>query len=73
MDLIMGSFANTHIAGMSAEELDLYEELLHNPDPDLYDWITGRVDVPEEHQSPLMTKLCEHHYAAHRKTGSDDR
>jgi antitoxin CptB len=73
MDLIMGSFANTHIEAMSAEELDLYDELLHNPDPDLYDWISGRTGVPEEHQSPVMSKLLEHHYAANSKTGSDDR
>ena len=73
MDLILGSFANTHIEKFDDQELAHFDELLHNPDPDLYDWITGRADVPKEHASPVMQKLLDHHYAENRKSGSDDR
>ena len=73
MDLIMGSFANTCVENFNEEELALYDELLHNSDPDLYNWISGREDLPDEHRSPVMEKLLEHHYASNRATGSDDR
>ena len=74
MDLILGSFANAYIEAFSDEELALYAELLHIPDVDLYNWISRREELPEEHQdNPVMTKLMDHHYASHRATGSDDR
>ncbi len=72
MDLILGSFANAYVPGFSKEELEDYDQLLQNPDPDLYNWITGREEVPTEEQSPVMTQLLEHHYAGFRATGSDD-
>lgn len=73
MDLIMGSFANIHVPQMRQEELALYDELLQNSDPDLYNWIIGREALPEGQKTPVMEKLLEHHYAANRATGSDDR
>ncbi len=72
MDLIMGSFANTNVPGFSVGELDFYEQLLHIPDPDIYDWIIGRADVPANLLNPVIAKLLDHHYASHRATGSDD-
>lgn len=72
MDLILGSFANLHVPDFSGEELELYDKLLQIPDPDLYNWISGRESVPAEEQSPVMDQLLEHHYAKRRATGSDD-
>lgn len=73
MDLILGSFANTHLSAFSEEELALYEEFLQNSDPDLYNWISGREEVPEGKRDAIMEKVLAHHYATNRKTGSDDR
>jgi antitoxin CptB len=56
-DLILGGFANRHVAGMSEAELSVFEAILDLPDPDLFDWVTGRCPVPAEHESPLLARL----------------
>lgn len=71
MDLIMGSFAEMNVPGFTADELDLYEALLHNPDPDIYDWITGQKMPPANAHNPVLDRLLKHDYAAYRTTGSD--
>ena len=38
-DLILGSFAEQHLAGFDAAQLDRYEGLLNLPDPDIFDWL----------------------------------
>jgi antitoxin CptB len=38
MDLILGRFAAAHVEGMDNDELDVLEELLALPDPDLNRW-----------------------------------
>ena len=42
MDLILGRFAEQHIARMDRDRLDEYARLLENTDPDIYNWLTGR-------------------------------
>jgi antitoxin CptB len=56
-DLLLGSFAERHIADFSKEQLDHYEALLENDDGDLYDWITGRAAVPVERDGEMMRLL----------------
>ena len=53
MDQIMGSFANDYVPNFSEAELDLYEEVLQNSDPDLYDWICKREDIPANKANPF--------------------
>ena len=60
MDLIMGTFAESNVPGMSVSELDLYEELLHTPDPDVYDWVSGQKPVPANVINPVVEKLLAH-------------
>ena len=69
MDLIMGRFADRHVPDFTDQELDLYEEVLQNPDPDLYDWISGRIEVPANLNNPIIEKLLQHHHV----TGGDTR
>ena len=57
MDLMMGRFADAALAGMSEAELDEFERLIDVPDPDLFGWIMGDVDVPPTHDRPLFRKL----------------
>lgn len=71
MDLIMGSFANKYVPEFSPEELDCYDEVLQNSDPDLYDWISGRVDVPANLKTPILEKLLDHQYARSKAAGND--
>lgn len=46
MDLILGPFAETHLAAMAPDALDLYDALLAENDQDLYPWITGAARPP---------------------------
>ena len=44
MDLILGPFADAHLAGLDA--LDLYEALLDENDQDLLPWMLGQAPAP---------------------------
>lgn len=72
MDQIMGSFANDYVPKLSETELDLYDEVLENSDPELYDWICGRVQPPANKTNPILDELLKYDYASKRSTGSDE-
>ena len=65
MDLLMGSFADAHIEGMSEDELSEFERLLATPDWEVYAWMVGQKNVPKNFQSPLLTRMMEFRYEAH--------
>jgi len=46
MDLLVGGFADAHLAELDEAQLDRFEALLQAPDPELYDWMTGRSAAP---------------------------
>ncbi len=56
-DLLLGSFAERHLAGMSEAQLDRYEALLAENDAALFDWITGRASPPPEHDGEVLRLL----------------
>lgn len=47
MDLVLGPWADAHLAGLGAEELEVYEVLLAENDQDLMAWILGQAPAPE--------------------------
>jgi antitoxin CptB len=53
MDLILGRFADTRLAALGPEALELYEALLAEPDLDLYAWIVGRAPPPRRYAALL--------------------
>lgn len=57
MDLIMGCFADRFVPQFTESELDLYEDLLKESDPDLYNWISGREPLPPEMDNPVLAGL----------------
>lgn len=57
-DLLLGPFAVRHVPAFSLEQLDRYERLLAEPDPDIFDWATGRQTVPEAHDNDVMALLA---------------
>ncbi len=57
-DLLLGRFADAHVPGMTARDLDDYEALIDNADPDLWNWISGRVAVPAAYDTPVFRSLC---------------
>ena len=56
MDLVLGPWADAHLAGMSTEELDLYDRLLQENDQDLMAWIMGTAAAPGW-ISPLLARV----------------
>ena len=72
MDQIMGSFANDYVPNFDEAELDLFEEVLQNSDPELYDWICKREDVPANKANPILDELLKYDYATKRSRGSDE-
>ena len=63
-DLLLGSFAERHLAAFSEAQLDRYEALLDNDDGDLFDWIAGRAALPAEWDGDVMRLLREFRYRA---------
>ena len=56
-DLILGRFADEHLAGFDEAQLDRYEALLDCPDPDIFDWVSGRAFPPPEHDHDVTRLL----------------
>ena len=56
-DLMLGGFAERHLAALDDRQLDRFEALLDLPDGDLFDWITGRVPPPPAHDDDVMALL----------------
>ncbi len=65
MDLLMGSFADAHLAAMSDDDLSEFERLLSTPDWEVYAWLVGQKKVPTNFQSELLTRMMEFRYQAH--------
>jgi antitoxin CptB len=53
-DMILGAFADHHLADLSSDQLDEFERLIDQPDPDLYGWIVGQADAPEAFQGEVL-------------------
>lgn len=59
-DLLLGSFADQHLAGMTPEQLETYAVLLEKPDHEIYNWKVGRDPVPPELETDIMAMLKAH-------------
>jgi antitoxin CptB len=56
-DLILGRFADAHLAGFDRAQLDRYEALLECADADLFDWVSGQATPPVAHDDDVMRLL----------------
>jgi len=61
MDLLMGSFADAHLAGMSEADLEQFERLLATP----VAWLVGQKPIPDEFRSEVLGRLMAFRYEAH--------
>jgi antitoxin CptB len=67
-DLIMGRFADAHLATLSDDELTDYERLLDVRDQELLGWVTGEFPVPPEYNTALFRRLRDFHFTLGRRT-----
>jgi antitoxin CptB len=61
-DLILGSFANEHLAKFDEKQLDRYEALLHRSDPEIFDWLAGRETPPPDCDHDVTRLLLAFRY-----------
>ncbi|KAM9954173.1 hypothetical protein ACTFIW_010949 [Dictyostelium discoideum] len=59
-DLLLGSFATLNIHKLTELQLRDYNLLLQQPDPDIFNWILKKAEVPEEFETEVL-KLVQHH------------
>jgi antitoxin CptB len=57
LDLILGPFAEHHLGDFSPAELAQCAVLLREPDPDIYDWLVGRVPMPDRLRNRVTSLL----------------
>lgn len=66
MDIVLGRYADAHLAGMTAEALTLFEELLAEADPVITRWFASGTDGGEAGQlAALVADLRAFHGLEH--------
>ena len=60
LDLIIGSFADAHLYSFDEKQLHTFEDILSISDPDIYNWISGREELPANVDSDVMQLLIAH-------------
>lgn len=61
-DLLLGSFAAARLAAMNEAQVDRFEALLEEPDPDILSWIYGRAAAPARHDNDVLDMLKSFKY-----------
>ncbi|MBL9072289.1 MAG: succinate dehydrogenase assembly factor 2 [Tabrizicola sp.] len=56
MDLVLGPFADAHLASLAEADLLTYDALLAENDQDLMDWILGQ-SAPPAALAPLLSRI----------------
>lgn len=57
LDLLLVPFAENCLSGLSADELEMYRELLREEDQDLFMWLTRRSDAPSPRLQQIIEKI----------------
>lgn len=58
MDLILGRFADAHVATLTSAELDELEQLLEEQDSDLLNWLTNQQAMPADIDTPFFRRIA---------------
>jgi len=64
MDLLMGTFADAHLADLSEDDVTEFERLLATPDWDVFAWLVGQKPIPANFRSDLLDRLMTFRYEA---------
>ncbi len=57
-DLLVGNFVSRHVAAFTEAELDELEGVLELLDVDMADWLSGRLPIPAEHETPMLRRMA---------------
>lgn len=61
MDLVLGGFADAHLASLTEAELDELERWLEVPDQQIFAWVNGMEPVPANYDTDLFHRLRDFH------------
>ena len=61
MDLVLGRFADTHLASLNDSELDEVEAWLVVPDQRIFAWVNAMEPVPPNFDTGLFRRLQSFH------------
>jgi antitoxin CptB len=61
MDLVLGHFADAHLAALADAELTELERWLDVPDQQIFAWVNGMEPVPANFDTALFRRLREFH------------
>ena len=56
-DLMIGGYVAAHLAVLTHAQMDGLEAVMELPDTDLADWLTGRLPIPAESDSPTLRAI----------------
>jgi antitoxin CptB len=56
-DLMIGGFVRAHLTDFDDSDLDALEAVLEIPDAPLADWLTGRIPIPAEDETPMLRRM----------------
>jgi len=62
-DILLGGFADAEVPSMTDADLTAFEELLAQPDQELYAWITGNITPPADFATPMLDRLRQFGYS----------
>lgn len=58
--ILLGNFAEAHVAQMSESKLNEYSELISENDIDLFAWLSGALPTPDKYKcSPVFSCLVQ--------------
>lgn len=60
-DLILGPFADAHLAAMSDDEIKAFEAMLEVSDREILGWMTGSVPFDATHDAILFHRIVAFH------------
>jgi antitoxin CptB len=65
VDLLLGPFADAHIASLGDHDLADFEALMEVPDDELLTWIVGRAPVAPSFRSRVFDSIVAFHAKPH--------
>lgn len=57
LDLLVGSWAESHVPQMDAAALQAFQEVLVQENPDMFKWLTGQAPAPPEMHHNAVFKV----------------
>ncbi len=70
IDLILGGFADQHLAELDDSGVDDFEHLLDAEDQEVYAWITNAAPAPAEFETPTLALIKNFRYFARHAVDS---